>query len=301
MSALNKIALLTAAAVLTACATAQENPHYQHSTKYKGEAPNTSYASNTVPYNPAVGHANTQQAAFGSANTRQVVYQQTPQNTEYTAAEHSAASYEVNIHAQPSYTIVAADCIAQSTQGQQGCTPVSMALQIQSASVSAPYAGNPQTLYATSQTTTAATQPRALSPTEQAMPDSYGTPGYEAMKNAETEWSHETQQAPQWEAVQNGYAQPSTAVPPGVAVPMTEPFASPVPSPSMRQVSSPTAIQSQQSYSVGSHREIQQGDTVYSFARDLCSSIEEIKAINTLDGNFNIRLGDTIRLPASKC
>jgi len=43
------------------------------------------------------------------------------------------------------------------------------------------------------------------------------------------------------------------------------------------------------------------GDTVYSFARKLCSSVEEIRAINSLDGTFNIRLGDTIRLPASKC
>lgn len=128
------------------------------------------------------------------------------------------------------------------------------------------------------------------------MPDSYGTPGYEAMKNAESGWEYETQATPQWEAVQ------APAQSAGTSVPMTQPFASPLPSPEMREARSHMITpQNEQSFARGSQIEIQEGDTVYSFARSLCSSVEEIKQMNSLDGNFSIRLGDSIRLPASQC
>lgn len=262
MSAQNKIAILLAATVLTACATAQENPHYQHSSKYTGEAPNTVYAENIA------------------ADTRQVVYIQSPEAQNLTTANYATTTY-----AAPSYSRVNAACVAQGLQNTAGCAPAPMAINSQSAAVASPYAGNPQTFYVTNTTTTSAAT-SGVSPTDTLMPDSYGTPGYEAMRNAQT---------PQWETVQSVPA-------PGVAVPMTQPFASPLPAPAVRQAMSADMMpRAEQNFTLGTQHEIMQGDTVYSFARSLCSSVEEIKAINGLDGNFSIRLGDTIRLPASKC
>ena len=48
-------------------------------------------------------------------------------------------------------------------------------------------------------------------------------------------------------------------------------------------------------------REIVEGDTVYSMARNLCADVSEIQQINGLNASFNIKLGDTIQLPASRC
>ena len=297
-------ALLSAAVILTACATAQENPHYQHSTKYQGSAPNTVYASNTSSQgstsvqhsglnSPAgtvlsrVVHTEDSQAA---ADTRKVVYEQTTQSGSYSSAGYATTTYNA-----PAYTRVEAACVEQGLQNTLGCTPTSLAINNQNAAVATPYTGGAQTLYVTSTTT------KPVSPTEEAMPDSYGTPGYEAMKNAQTEWSYEAQETPEWEAVEN------SAPPVGTSVPMTAPFASPLPSPEMRapkiqEARSPiSAPQGEVSFERAMQHQIKEGDTVYSFARGLCSSVEEIKAMNSLDGNFSIRLGDTIRLPASKC
>ena len=310
-----KIALLSTALILAACATAQENPHYQHSTKYKGNPLNSPYgAGNTAPtqvahnygtttrgYSAAGQHAadistapagtvlarivhpETSEAA---ANTRQVIYEQDSRNN----GGYSSASYGTTTYSAPAYSRVDAACIQQGLQNTADCQPSTVAINDQSAAVAQPYVGAPQTLYVTSSTTT------PLSPTEQVMPDSYGTPGYEAMKNADNGWEYEPQATPEWEAVQ---APVQSA---GASVPVTQPFASALPSPEMREARSHMiAPQNVQSFTRGSQVEIQEGDTVYSFARSLCSSVDEIKAMNSLDGNFSIRLGDSIRLPASQC
>lgn len=291
-----KLALLSAAIILTACATPQENPHYQHSTKYKGNPLNSPYgASNPVGTQVAHGYSTTDQYAStgtvlnrvvvpetsqAAQDTRQVIYEQSSQDSSYASAAYGTTTYN-----EPAYSRVAPVCIEQGLQNTPGCTPTSLPINTQSASVAQPYSAGAQTLYVTNSSTT------PLSPTEQAMPESYGTPGYEAIRNS--------QAAPQWEAAE-------TTQPLGVAVPVTQPFASPLPAPAVRPAQiqdarSPTIMQNQQSFNIGTQREIREGDTVYSFSRQLCTSVDEIKAINSLDGTFNIRLGDTIRLPASQC
>ena len=302
MSARKTFALSAAAIILTACATAQENPQYQYSTKYKGDSPyattqgatqGTTYASNTLP-----------------AQTQNVVFQQQPVETSYhSQAAYSATSYATTAQAGPSYSRVNAACIQQNAQHTPGCEPSSVAITQTTAQVAAPYAPQPQTLYATDRTEIA-----IVSPTEQAMPDSYGTPGYEAMKNAESGWSYEPAMTPEWEVTQSTRPAPapSTIAPSstallGQSVPVTEPFESALPAPSARHAEiysarSPVMMpRVEQSFTLGTQREVIAGDTVYSFARKLCSSIDEIKAMNSLGADFNIRLGDTIRLPASKC
>lgn len=306
------LALISAAAILTACATQQENPHYQHSTKYKGDAPNTALAShvpagttshsaasaNTV-YAQSNGYQHsetaTADAAYQNANHSYIAESTHPvyANSAYTRqanhfvttpqTHHSQASY--NVDAAPSYSRINAECVNNGQQGAADCLPTSVPLTSQSASVAAPFYAQPQTLYVTSKTT------RAISPTESTMPESYGTPGYEAMKNAETGFGAYAGAAPQI----------------GQAVPMTEPFASPIPEPTSRGAvmqpvrSQPMLAAPQNTQAVGTQYEVQEGDTVYSFSRKLCTSVESIGAMNGLDSSYGIQLGQVLRLPNSNC
>jgi len=43
------------------------------------------------------------------------------------------------------------------------------------------------------------------------------------------------------------------------------------------------------------------GDTVYSLARRNCVSVTDIQSINGLNSNFGIKIGDSLKLPASRC
>jgi len=305
----NRLALVTTAIILTACATAQENPHYQYSTKYNGpasthsNASTTSHASNTAVHSAATAPAGTvlaryvhddpnqplgdvpgSLAVYGTETSGALTARRVTSLPQPPAQNYSSAAYGSTHYNAPSYSRVEAICVQQGTQNTVACPSTPMPIATQTASVASPYASGGQTLYVTSNTTTALSP----SPTESVMPDSYGTPGYEAMKNAETDWPASPQDA--------------AAAAVGVSVPITRPFASPLPAPSVRQALSPDMMpRNEQSYALGTQHQIVTGDTVYSFARKLCSSVEEIKAINSLDGTFNIRLGDTIRLPASKC
>lgn len=303
MSPQSRFALLTTAALLAACATAQENPHYQHSTKYTGSSPNTAYASNTVSaQNTSTAPAGTVLARYvhedpnqplgdvpgststvsnGTISSRNIITQSTSQqpSSGYATAAYGSAQYSA-----PRYSRVEPICIEQGTQNTVACPVMPMPISSQSAAIASPYAQSSQTVYAANRASSALVP----SPTEIAMPDSYGTPGYEAMKNAQASWPAAAQSNPQG--------------PLGVSIPMTQPFSSSVPAPAMRQAVTPDMMpRNQQSYILGTQHQIVTGDTVYSFARELCSSVEEIKAMNSLDGSFKIRLGETIRLPASKC
>ncbi len=46
---------------------------------------------------------------------------------------------------------------------------------------------------------------------------------------------------------------------------------------------------------------VQEGDTAWNLSRKTCSSITDIKAMNNLEGDFLIKAGEAILLPASKC
>lgn len=47
--------------------------------------------------------------------------------------------------------------------------------------------------------------------------------------------------------------------------------------------------------------QVSHGETVYSMARRSCNSVENIKAMNSLDGTFKIHVGEVILLPGSRC
>ena len=46
---------------------------------------------------------------------------------------------------------------------------------------------------------------------------------------------------------------------------------------------------------------VQEGDTAWNLSRRTCSSVNDIKAMNSLEGDFLIKAGEAIRLPASNC
>ena len=46
---------------------------------------------------------------------------------------------------------------------------------------------------------------------------------------------------------------------------------------------------------------ISEGETVYSLARQQCTTVQAIQATNGLDAAFNIHIGDIITLPSSQC
>jgi LysM repeat protein len=322
MSVLSRALMLSAAAVLAACATAQENPHYKYSTKYKGDAPNSAYASNTASQHGAATHATVQSASYQStASSAPLSYtRNAPQTgtansitvhnagvqsapalhsasgqtlsshissgqilTDQAVSAHSAvtqsAAYQVPLQntgsgGAPVYSRISATCVTTGQQGTLDCTPQSISIGTQTAQITRPYKTlqitGAETIIAANtsgQNTSsyAAAQYTAVSSTGQ---DIQGTPGYEAMKNVETGISEEA--APARAEVVNARA--------------------------MDLQSS-----QQNTFALGRSHVVRKGDTVYSFSRQLCSSIEDIKNMNGLDASFGLKIGQTIRLPASNC
>lgn len=304
---------LASTAILAACATSQENPNYQYSTKYKGASPygaQTQMASNTVTTQP-VTYVQTQPAQPNQqVQAQTAVYQQTTSHAPavqthtqaqatYTQLDHRCLSRETNrqlIGGAVGGTIgaVIGKKVIGGTKGTVAgaalggaagygigdksinCDPVQVAIPQQSVKVSPAYypttsgAAQPQVIYANTQST---------APTDAAMPSqitqSYGTPGYQAMLNAQNDDI-------------NAYA--------------------PAPAPAAQVVDVRSETTAPYSYSTalqGSHtggqHQIVEGDTVYSLSRKLCTSIDEIKLMNSLGADFNIKIGDSISLPASRC
>lgn len=325
-----KALLLTVAMTLTACATAQENPNYKYSTKFKGAAPSSAYASNTASetrqYSPvsdngvaqaSVSHTGYQYAA--QEPTAPLSYTQTvpaaavththnisqPTISQPNISGHTVAAgyavtsqpYAAGSHSPSYYSHVHADCVSSGQQGTRACTPAALPISVKSAHITPPYrstgAQRPQTVFASETAPAPHYETRSysagapVSPTHDLMPESYGTPGYEAMKNAETGWSHEPQ---------NSHMSHPNASAPAMGTPATlsastantDPYA-------------PMQPLLDRQHRLGQSHAVVQGDTVYSFARALCSSVEDIKHMNGLDAQFSLQIGQVIRLPASNC
>lgn len=323
---------LTAAAtsaLIASCATVQENPNYQYSTKYKGASPYgaTQMAGNTT-----------------TVTTQAVTYQQPTQNAGYVTTTTAvaaanpavqAAGYQTATTAQGTGTYTQLDhrCLTRETNreliggavggtagavlgkkvigGTKGtvagaalggalgygigdksinCDPVPVAISQQSATISPAYypdngAADTGVIYASNQTS-GETSPAPIAPTETAMPSAvvngYGTPGYQAMMGEETVYGYSADKA-------------------AVVVPNPQPVTAPeVYSAASSQTTMNTPYGTQD-YNMGNTHTVSQGDTVYSLSRQLCTSIEDIRTMNGLDAQFGIKIGDQLRLPASRC
>ena len=274
--------LATVVIALTACSTIQENPNYQYSTKYKGASPHgpTQVASHvSIQTAQPRQHAQTQ---------KQRIVQARPQSN--TAYQTHAVSYQNTPAQTASYTKLDHRCLTRETNRQLigdaagygigdnsiNCDPIQVSIPQHSAVISPAYAPttqpNSNMVLASSETISA--------PTDNAMPteitDSYGTPGYQAMLGEDLNVSS---------ALTQGYgfenAQPL----------QNAQFTQTVIEPMNTDINSAGIIQ----------YEVNQGDTVYSLSRKLCSSVEIIKDMNELSADFAINIGDTLKLPASGC
>ncbi len=339
---------------LVACATAQENPNYQHSTTYNGSSPYTQSAS-TVSQGTHVTNASYQTqsspiiydspAGYSSVTQRPDYQGQTYQGQTYQGQTYQANSqYSVPSYTQAGQTRLDQDCLSRETNrellggalggtvgaiagkkligGTKGtvagalvggaagygigdksinCDPVPVAAPV---SYPSQYQSTPTTYYpASSQTapqmssqTSTQYQPAqsvsAAPSTDTYYGETVGTPGYEVMQR-------------------------STSIPTTLPPPTTQTNAGTISYDSSnthnstRSTGTTTQTVSEEKYptiepgnysgSYGTTHTVVQKDTVYSLSRKVCASVEEVQSMNGIDGSYAIKIGQTLRLPRSKC
>ncbi len=325
MSMRNVLILVSIPALLSACATTQESPIYQQSTKYKVHS----------PYSTTTGTATTQQASYPTTTyTTQAsapVYHQASTSTGEvytTQVNHECLDKEGNRKLIGTAIGGAAGALAGNQIGDNttgtiigGVVGAAAGYGIADATthcdpiqVASPAAVQAPVTYQTQQTTHAtgyhaisntsapivhdsatteqmvnAELQNAQAPTDSAYGETFGTPGYHAMiANGELD---ETTTA-------------SVSLPeaPAVTTPTPIPVPAPTPTPTPFQGYPQTNITTP-SYASGSFTShtVVEGDTVYSLSRRLCVDVEDIRRLNSLNSEFYIRLDDVIKLPASRC
>ncbi len=312
------------AVMISACTTAQENPNYQYSTKYKGSSP---YQGQTVTQPVSVTQAATP-VSYRSATVTSPTYDQCVQanmnrqligagvggaagaiagdkiaggttGTVIGAVVGGAAGYAVgdatkqceHLRAQPmthgssnygtaSYSTYGQTAHGQTAYGQTAQSyPATTVTTPSNTLAEASTYSEPQTYSQSVGSSQYESEPvqTIQAPTDQAYTeDTYGTPGYHAVMAAE--------QAETTGTAGFGYTQaPAATV----------------------QAQSPVGSATQdlgQTIQYGQTlHEVVENDTVYSLSRRLCVGVEDIQTLNGLDAAFSIKLGDTIRLPESRC
>lgn len=309
---LSRLTLLSSISivVLAACATPQENPYYKYSSKYEGAATTTVTQAGSV------------------IQTAPVVYEtasyETVQAPSYTRVNHECLKKEKNhelLGAGIGGTIgaIAGKELIGGTKGTVlgaglggaagygigdkvvNCDPQPVAVQQASTYSQQAYTTTPthsQQVYSATPThsqqgyTTASTVPSSyagsiiaepyVSPTDtefNSISDT-GTPGYQVLE-AQTEAVTHSQ--PSYGAQEVSYDYNGNTIEASAAT-----------------IAIPSETRAYGSGSYGSHL-VKEGDTVYSLSRKLCVGINDIQSLNSLDSNFAINIGDSIKLPASNC
>lgn len=318
--------LLTTAAMLTACATAQENPNYKYSTTYKGDAPYTTqmagttvttttqpvtYVQTTPSASPTIIRE-TQAVSAQSYETQNAGYRTvttSAQNASYTQLDHRCLSAETNrqlIGGAVGGTVgaVVGKKFIGGTKGTLAgaaiggaagygigdksinCDPVVVAIPQQSATISPAYYSGAQ---ATGQSQMIYANSQSVTPqapTDAAMPESI-TQSYGT---------------PGYQAMM-GQSTDIVATSPQTAPYQYQPPQYQPPAVTTQAVSGPMMTSTATMalpYGASTHQVIE-GDTVYSLSRKHCTSVEAVKQMNGLSADFAIKIGDMIALPASQC
>ncbi len=328
------------ALILASCATPQENPNYQYSTKYKGASPHQS-ASVPISYRgegyraPLAPAVATYQTA--SHNT-QTISQAASYNPEYQACLSRETNRQLiggavggsagafigkEVIGGTAGTLIGAgtggiagygvgnlstnceqyltSAVAQNSAAVQTYSPAQSVTNASyqsdslpsyqiAGTTTAPYIEESvitQPAHQSAHIAVAQTHAPAPSPTDAAFGVTTGTPGYEAV-NA----SFNTTPAPISRTASATHSSTITQPPSGRAI-VTDL------QPITRSVSSRTI--SAGFNPAGTAHIIEEGDTVYSLSRSVCATIEDVQSLNGLGTNFNIRIGDALRLPASRC
>lgn len=289
-----RLFLLSSALVLAACATAQENPNYQHSTKY------------------------------GTTQTASTVY--TVPATTQTASHDGRIVQSSDGYVDGSRTLSAGTQTGLThTHPMASGHSLSPAHAVETNHTNAGYVGSEGAMIP-------AAHPghqNAPSPTESAYDSGQmqGTPGYEMMRAQQhADDAYPVAPAPTYPSG------PATDyvpyVPPAIAqasAPAPRVLA-PAPAPTgPRQVAYdyndnvsgavPSTRQTVPNYSdinaqrtgtaaniaTGQSYVVRQGDTIYSLSRRLCTPISELTTPNGIGGDFAISIGQTLTLPNTRC
>lgn len=307
------------AALLTACATSQENPNYKHSTKYKASTPYGSGSSSTTPVRYVQGSTATSSSTpvVYSGTTSTSNYHTVSDNSGYTRIDQECLNRETRNQliggalggtagAYAGKELIGGTkgaLIGAAVGGTAGyglgdksvnCDPVAVPITRSSTITTQPY--HTQAQFAPPVQPT----PVYTAPTDQAYTGaSGGTPGYDAVMGSlgntagttyaptqpQPTYTQPVPQQPVYLNPQPIYAQPPAGyAPPASMTPISNMPAQPV--------------YSRAGYAA---HNVTEGDTVYSLARTRCVSVEDIRRANNLDVNFSIKLGEFIQLPNSRC
>lgn len=298
-----RLLLIGSTFLVASCATAQENPNYQHSSKYgQTQVADNSYAppyqSSQVPTGPmqTAGTSSTQAAVYSDG-----LNQFDPQTGAQTYSASTAQSL-THTHATRSGRSLT------HTHAMESGHSMTPAHTVDSGQVNAAYVGNEGTMIQAAHPVENNTSPTERSYDTNRM---QGTPGYEMMRAQ--------QQAAPAPSYPSAPAPDYTPYTPPVAAAPAPRNPQPVPydygqnmvvsenAPSRQQapnyegsydrgrVGTAANIGTGQSYTV------RQGDTVYSLSRRLCAPIPEITTPNGIDGSYAISIGQTLYLPTSRC
>lgn len=322
--------LSAAVLVIGACTTAQENPNYKYSTKYKGSSPYQTTPTQTVQSPVPVSYKTATAVHQGTSYQSYEQCRQANMNRQIIGAGVGGSAGAVigdKVVGGTAATVIGAVAggaagyaAGDATKQCEHLKPQPIAQQTYPSSYQATHSYSnyePATTsqgysqgydqgyntggystqgtaggYSTQTYPAAATIPSTPAPTPEyvaAVPlepvatgpiqaptdmayadDTIGTPGYHAVMAAE--------QAVTDEPVGFGYSQVSPAT-----------------VPAQTDVVTPSIMQGEVLH------EVIENDTVYSLSRRQCVGVEDIQRINGLDATFNIRLGDFIKLPASRC
>lgn len=316
--------LLTTAAMLTACATAQENPNYEYSTTYKGDTPYVTQTAGTtvttttrpVTYVQTTPSASptiireTQAVASPSYATQNASYQTvtastaSAQNASYTQLDHRCLSAETNrqlIGGAVGGTVGAV--VGKKLIGGTKGTLAGAAL-----GGAAGYGIGDKSINCDPITVAIPQQSATISPAY------YGgaqTTGQAQMiyANAQSATPQAPTDAAMPESITQSYGTPGYQAMMGQSpeivgtTPQTAPYQYQPAAVTTQAVSGPVMTSTSTMalpYGASSHQVIE-GDTVYSLSRKRCASIEAVKQMNGLSADFAIKIGDTIALPASQC
>ncbi len=300
---------------LAACETAQENPNYKYSSTYGQQSPQV-LAQNSRTY----GHLQAAPVRYTSGvqdTSAPRVYQAASPSgsaASYTRVNHEClnkerrrsvigaglggtvgaiAGKEVIGGTKGTLIGAAAGGIAGYGIGDKTirCDPVAVQAPVQQAVITPAYA--PGTVIRSERSTPTYVQPieqaaYVASPTEQVYSSgTVGTPGYEALRQSGSISASVPQYAQSQPNVISAPQQPVYTQPTGPIIQATTPQQSPL------WPQSQTGLNG--SYVVKS------GDTVYSLSRQQCTSVSAVQALNNIDQDFNIKVGQALRLPPSEC
>jgi len=291
---------------LAACETAQENPNYKYSSTYGQQAPQalaqnsrTQTQLQTAPVRYVTNTPNQASGPVIQAST------QTADGASYTRVNHACLNQErqrslIGAGLGGSIGAIAGKKLVGGTKGTLigaaaggvagygigdqtiKCDPVTAQAPTQQAVITPAYSSNTantaplQPIYAEP----AAGSDYTPSLTENTYSsDTIGTPGFEAM-----------QQSQSLNVTSPEYSQP-------VAAPYSQ----------QDQIIVPAATPSrppvwpQSRTEIGGNYIVKAGDTVYSLSRQRCATVSSVQSLNNLDHDYNIQVGQALKLPASEC